>query len=109
MLLGQTQHVMIVRTGQSLVARDDDVAGLAALDLGTLVEINMLDFGRVVQNIGNRGADLEKIRLHIVQLLPCLAQLGGRDQIHRVCDLERLLHTVNAGADLLYACHAAFT
>lgn len=33
MLFGQTQHVVIVRTGQSLVARDNDVAGLAALDL----------------------------------------------------------------------------
>ena len=109
MLFGQTQHIVIVRTGQSLVARDNDVAGLAALDLGPLVEINMLDFRGMVQNIGNRGADLEKIRLYIVQLLPCLAQLGGRDQIHRVCDLERLLHTVNAGADLLYACHAALT
>ena len=109
LLLGQPEHIVVVRAGQSLVARDNDVAGFAALDLGTLVEINMLDLGRMVQDIRDCGADLEKIRLYIVQLLPCLAHLGGRDQIHRVRDLERLLHAVNTGSDLLYACHAALT
>ena len=109
LLLGQPKDIVVVRAGQTLVARDHDIACPAVFPLGALIEVNMLDLGRMVQDIRDRGADLHKIRLHAVQLLPRPAQLGGRDQIHRVRDLERLLHAVNTGSDLLYACHTALT
>ena len=64
---------------------------------------------RVIQDIGNGVLNLLEVRLYAIELLAGLAHLGGGDQIHGIGDLQGLIHALDAGTDLFYACHCALT
>ena len=104
----QPQHVVVVSTCQPLIAGDDDVPHLVG-PTGPGVEVDMLHALGAVQNVRDRPGDLLEVRLHVVELTASLAQFGGGDQVHSVGDLQGLLHTVDVGADFLYAFHVALT
>ena len=108
-LLRQAEDVVVVGPGQPFVPGDDHIAHLALLQILALVKEPVLGLGGVVEDVGDGLIDLGKEGGHSVQLLPRLAQFGGGDQVHGVGDFQGLLHTVNACADLLHACHQPFT
>ena len=109
LLLRPLQHIMVIRAGQAFIAGDHNIAHLVRFHLRPGIKILMLDFRRMVKDIGDGVDDLVKIGLRVGSLLAGLAQIGGGDQIHGVGDLQGFPNALDVVPDFFYACHAGLT
>jgi hypothetical protein len=97
------QHVGVEAAAQTLVGGDDDQAD--ALHFARLLEEGVLVLGVGVGQVGGQPADLLAVGTRGLHALLCLAHLRGRDHLHGLGDLARVLHALDLGAYFLAAWH----
>ena len=99
--------VVVVRAGKPFVSGDDEQSA-RALVLVPVAEIEALS---VLVGDCEHAVDLRLERGEIgsrpLEIRPRLAHLGRRDQIHRVGDLARIAHALDAMSDLVDCAHAS--
>ena len=100
------QHVLVIHTGQTLVCGDDEIGiGSAEGMIVAGIEIPALHALDRAEDALDLAAQRVKIGPRPVEFRASFPQLGGRDQIHRVRDLLRVTHALDAVFDLLCAAH----
>lgn len=92
------QHVLVERACHALVCRQHQIgaAGIAVLSLPLVEERMHRLIGQMGDDTGDGVSHAGEVGQDVLVVLACLAQLGGRDQIHRVRDLAGILNALDA-------------
>ena len=93
---GQLEDVVVIAAGETAVARDDDVDGLAG---SCLPEIGRFERAARIGDLVHRLVERGEIRAAGDGAGLRAAELGGRDQLHGFRDLSRGGHGLDAGLD----------
>ncbi len=94
----ELQHVLVERACHALVCRQHQIgaAGIAVLSLPLVEERMHRLIGQMGDDTGDGVSHAGEVGQDVLVVLACLAQLGGRDQIHRVRDLAGILNALDA-------------
>ena len=90
------EQILVVRTGHAFVRRQHQIGAARRFRVAGVEERVDRFFRQVGQHTGHRHLHALKVRRNRLVIFACLAQLGGRDQVHRVRDLAGILNALDA-------------
>ena len=100
----ETLNISIQRTGQTLVGGHQNHGFLTGLGR-VLDEERMVIVDASLGQVRNDVADLVGVRAGLTHPVLCLAHLRGRNHLHRLGDLARILYALDLSANFLCTRH----